>query len=956
MTESQPPDYAAIIRAAKSATPTEKPDFLAPGKTVHSPHYGTGEVIGILGNRLIVKFPGYSVPVQFSDWQQAVQSKEVVPETTEEKKFYQSETGIDFEIIGAIEKPEYRAIASHFSANIADITIIPSSPGKRYQIPEDLPPALVQGLQRVGITSLYGHQLEALEQLRSGKDLSIATPTASGKTLCYNLAILESCLQQPMTGGTPVPMTGETPVPRALYIFPLKALAFDQLRKLQRLVATFPHSQQLKVGQMTGDTSMGDRKKLFLPNPPHILAVSPDLLHYQLEKLRRRGEWQPWREFLRHLRWVVIDESHSYIGAFGAHFANLMRRLRRAVDEVGGNSEKLQFICSSATIGNPAEMAMSFSGRTHQPERLHLIARSDATASTQTILSFAPSDTANFDAYKIIISLLQENLRGIVFCNSRGAVKNLLSLIQRETARLGLGYLAQQVGIFYGSLKGDRRRNLIRQLETGSLKVIISTSALEAGIDLPELDFCLLRGYPGSIMSFRQRLGRVGRKHPGLVIFLPVAQNALDNYYGKNPKQLLEGEVESAVFNPNYPTILSKHLECCGAESGLPLQDIESRFGEKAGAIASALLEQEKLALSARDYLQAYGYPHKNVNIRGSNSLSVDLVNAETGEEFEKMSLDIAYREVFPKAIYTASDEGKSLLTYECEKLDLEKEKAYLKPLSEPPNIFTQAEQELEVKRLSKLEETKIIDTALTEGRLRLRLYWGEITSLVPGYKVFIREYRLTCTNKRCPKYHQPLKGKTCSACSRKLHYAEIIQEKEKIKFSEPYRITYQAPLLKVEINPAVLDALFQEVLRLKKTVKEQQGDKIPDGLEYLWRSTPDWLALHSIGHLLSFALPLVVLSSSLDVNYLVQKEGDRPTVVGYFFDTCDGGNGAAEAIFQHFPRLAAKAKSLAAACDCQFGCPRCLTQSECPQQNEGLHKEIGLFLLDAIAPGWEQQ
>ncbi|MGK7904508.1 MAG: DEAD/DEAH box helicase [Hormoscilla sp.] len=946
MTESQPPDYAAIIRAAKSA-PSNTPDFFAPGRTVHSPRYGTGKVIRILDRRLIVKFPGYSVPVQFKDWPQAVQSGEVVPETSaiapetvretlEGDVQPNSDGGIAFELIQAINKPEYRAIASHFSANIADITIVPASPGKRYPIPEDLPPTLVQGLQRVGITSLYGHQLEALEKLRSGKDLSITTPTASGKTLCYNLAILESCLQQRHNC--------------ALYIFPLKALAFDQLRKLQRLVATFPSSQQLKVGQMTGDTPMGDRQQLFLPNPPHILAVSPDLLHYQLEKVRRRGSWQAWREFLRCLRWVVIDESHTYIGAFGAHFANLMRRLRRAVDEVGGNSERLQFICSSATIGNPAEMAMGFSGRTHQPERLHLIARSDATASEQTILSFAPSDTANPDACKIIISLLQENLRGLVFCNSRGAVKNLLSLIQRETARQGLGYLAQQVGIFYGSLKGDRRRNLIRQLETGSLKVIISTSALEAGIDLPELDFCLLRGYPGSIMSFRQRLGRVGRKHPGLIIFLPVAQNALDNYYGKNPQQLLEGEVESAVFNPNYPTILSKHLECCCSESGLPLPDLESLFGEKAGAIASALLEQEKLSMSARDYLQTYGYPHKNVNIRGSNSLSVDLVNAETGEEFENMSLDIAYREVFPKAIYTASDEGKSLVTYECEKLDIEKGKAYLKPLSEPPNIFTQAEQELEVKRLSKLEETKIIDTALTEGRLRLRLYWGEITSLVTGYKVFIREYRLTCTNKRCPNYHQPLKGKNCSVCSRKLNYAEIIQEKEKIQFSEPYRTTYQAPLLKVEINPAVLDALSQQVDRLKKTVREQQVDKIPDRLEYLWRSTPGWLALHSIGHLLSFALPLVVLSSSFDVNYIVQKEGDRPTVVGYFFDTCDGGNGAAEAIFQHFPRLAKKAKSLAQACDCQFGCPRCLTQSRCPQQNEGLHKEIGLFLLDAIA------
>jgi DEAD/DEAH box helicase domain-containing protein len=160
----------------------------------------------------------------------------------------------------------------------------------------------------LGIHQLYSHQIEALDCLRKGRDLSIVTPTASGKTLCYNLAILEDCLNRPQTS--------------ALYIFPLKALAFDQFRKLQRIVETFPQEQRVKVGQMTGDTPYTERLGLFVPHLPNILAVSPDLLHHQLSKIPRVSQWEPWREFLRRLRWVVIDEGHSYTGAFGAHFTN----------------------------------------------------------------------------------------------------------------------------------------------------------------------------------------------------------------------------------------------------------------------------------------------------------------------------------------------------------------------------------------------------------------------------------------------------------------------------------------------------------------------------------------------------------------------------------------------------------------------------------------------------------
>ncbi|MEG4431576.1 DEAD/DEAH box helicase [Microcoleus sp. F10_A2] len=948
MTNTDPPDYAALIRAVTPNSERKHPEWLDPGQPLFSPKRGQGEVMSWMGNILIAKFPGYSIPVQFKNWQQSVETGEIAPVSapasssqSEEKGAGEVESASFCQVsaaeIAAIPQPKFRAIAQELASHLSAVHITPPASGSLYAIPRDLPSPLQNALRGLGIHELYSHQIEALDCLRQGGDLSIVTPTASGKTLCYNLAILENCLNNPQTS--------------ALYIFPLKALAFDQFRKLQRIVKTFPQEQRVKVGQMTGDILPEKRLGIFVPHLPNILAVSPDLLHHHLSKTPRVSQWEPWREFLRRLRWVVIDESHSYTGAFGAHFTNLMRRLRRAVDSVGGNSSKLQFICSSATIGNPRDMAMRFSGRTSQPDQLHLIEGSGAGTAGKTVLCLAPSDTANSDACKIVLSWLQQNLSGIVFCNSRGAVKKLVDLIQKESTRHGNSYLAPKVTAFYGSLKSDRRQNIINQLQRGQLKVIISTSALEAGLDLPELDCCLVKGYPGSIMSFRQRLGRAGRISPGLVIFLPVAQSSLDYYYGQNPKQLLSGEVESAAFNPNYPTIVSKHIECCCVESGLPAVEVESRFDAAGGAVAEALLEQDRLFLSPNSTLRGWGNPHLKVNIRGSAIDAVELIDENTGESFEEMSRDIAYREVFPGAIYTAFDESNSLVTYRCQSLDTEQNKAILQPFEEDPSLFTEPDLGLQVELLENLEEPRIIPTSLPEGRLTLTLGWGKITSEVTGYSLCKREYRHTCTNVKCRRHQQPVEGKICPSCGRNLKSSEINKLIKLVSFNPPYQIQYEAPVVKVEVNSGMIGAITEEVKRQRASARTQYGDDIPQELEGLFKSPPVAVALHSMAHQIQLAVPLVVLSSTRDVNCTVEQEDSG--IVAYFFDTTDGGNGASEEIGKQLPLFAAKAMSLALNCECSDGCPKCLIQLGCPQQNQGLHKKVGLFLLEAIATNY---
>jgi DEAD/DEAH box helicase domain-containing protein len=781
--------------------------------------------------------------------------------------------------------------------------------------------------------------VEALNYLRSGLDLSLVTPTASGKTLCYNLPIIESSLNQPQT--------------TALYIFPLKALAFDQMRKLGQLVEAMPpQSHQLKVGLMTGDTPKEERLRLFIPKPPNILAVSPDLLHHHLYNLRRRDDGEPWRQFLRQLRWVVIDEAHTYVGAFGAHFANLMRRLRLAVDSVGGNSDQVQFICASATVGNPKEMALRFSGRERHPERLRLIERSGAGSSGRTLLCLNPSTRANPDASKIILSWLQHDLSGIVFCNSRTALKSLLGLLQREAQRQGLSYLASKVAIFYGSLTGDRRREIIQQLQSRRLKVILSTSALEAGIDLPELDCCLLRGFPGSLMSFWQRVGRAGRSQHGLVVFLPVAQNPIDAFYGRNPEQLLSAQIESAAFNPDYPTILSQHLECSCVESGIPLAQLTTRFGLAAGQIADGLLQQDKLFLSRNGQLWGRGYPHKNFSLRSSANTSISLTDKHSGEVLETMPKALAQREVFPGAIYTLQDADGEVIAYRSESLDQQRGEAVLAYIGKSTDLFTEAFSESNIKLLSPLADAKIITTSLPENRLRLTLAWGEITTLVTGYRMLTRKYSNTCTWERCSNYRQSLEGITCSYCKRPLRWSEITQVTQEFEFDLPLTTHYQAPVLKIELNQPLKTSVFTNVNQIKEQIRKVH-DTIPDQLMHLWQCSPDFIALHTMAHQIIKAVPLVVLSSHLDVDALF--ENSQSSTISYFFDTCPGGNGATEAIFQKLDTFAAKAKALATDCDCESGCPRCLTQHGCPQQNIGLHKDAGLFLLALISAKSEE-
>jgi DEAD/DEAH box helicase domain-containing protein len=928
----RPIDYAAIARSTMKSS-GQKPSWLIVGGSICAPSRarGIGEITTILGDRIIVKFPNYSVPVLINNWQEALINQEIFPpdhKNVAEDLSQQEIYDVTNEDIATIPHPEFQAIATSFQPALAAIRVLGETEGISHPLPTDLPEILQATLRGQGYTHLWSHQLESLEALRNGNDVLLATPTASGKTLAFLPAILETCLQNPQA--------------TALLIFPLKALALDQMTKLEAIAKPIG----LHVGIMNGDVSKTERLKLFTPTAPQILCLTPELLHYQFLQ-----KWETWKKFLAQLRYVVIDEAHTYRGSFGGHFANLMRRLRLAIDRQGGNSDRLQYILATATIGNPIELAERI---TERKDRLVHIDRNGARTSGRTILCMQPTASTNTEACHLIIEWLDRHLSGIVFCNSRAAIKSLLALTNAELKEQHKEHYQSALAVFYGSLNTDRRHQIIEEVRQNKVRVIFATSALEAGIDLPELDCCLIKGYPGSLMSFYQRIGRAGRQSHGLVIFLPYAGDPLDYFYGINPFRLLDGEVERALGNPDYHSILTKHLCCAARESRIPVAEIDRRFGGKAGTIVDELLKQKALQLNPNFDLHTDDYPHNSVSFRGSTQDTVDLIDSKTNQKLEELSLFHAYREVFPEAIYSLQGSDKALQYYRSQSLDLESQakRAVLVPLLNEPGLYTQATQDMDKELLEKLREPRLISLKLQDCKLRLSLHWAKIINRVIGYSSISKERAIACPHPHCALYHKPTSTAKCGKCQRVTKRLEITKVIDNNLFEPPYEIRYEAPILKVEMNLALAQPLQEYATQLKEQIKAKFGEQIPAELSFLFQTDPAYLALHSLCHQISIAVPLLVLSDRQDINSLCEIEDRTNTLkpIAYFFDTTDGGNGTCEELFDRFESFASRATHLVEGCTCQYGCPRCLIDYHCPQNNEQLNKALGLFLLKTVA------
>ncbi len=549
----------------------------------------------------------------------------------------------------------------------------------------DLSPKLITCLHHFGISDLYEHQARALKLLREGKDILTATPTASGKSMIYNLPMLETILADNEA--------------RGLYLFPLKALAQDQFRVLRRFENLLGMEEMLSHAPLAalydGDTSAWHRKKI-RTHPPHILITNPDMLHLSLLPYHAN-----WVHFFKHLRYIVIDEVHTYRGVFGSHMAWVLRRLQRLLDHYGARPT---FILLSATIGNPQELGQMLIGKP-----VVTITSSGAPRAKRHMLFLNPWDSAAHTASQLLEAALKRGLRTIVYTQSR-KMTELITMWSRPR----LGELAEKLSSYRSGFLPEERRDIERRLSEGELLGVISTSALELGIDIGDLDLCLLVGYPGSIMASWQRGGRVGRGMRESAVILVAQEDALDQYFMRNPEDFFNRDMESAVLNPFNPEIMNKHLHCAAAELTLTEKEVKSWQSQIRLAVIELTKEGTLLQSSnGEEWFATRKFPQRLVNLRGGGK-QLQIIREESGEIFGEIDSQRALKECHPGAVYL-----HSATTWLVKKADLESQEIIVSPFT--GNYYTRPMSEKHTEILDVFERKTFRGYGVSLGRLLVR-------------------------------------------------------------------------------------------------------------------------------------------------------------------------------------------------------------------------------------------
>lgn len=568
------------------------------------------------------------------------------------------------------------------------------------ELDSPLPESLQESLAQMGITNLYVHQARALERVRSGENLVVATPTSSGKSLIYNLAVAEGLLKDPEQ--------------RSLYLFPIKALTRDQLETLEsffEISAKVTGGSRFRAAVYDGDTTPYQRSKIRQKHP-QVLLTNPDMMHYALLPFHAK-----WEAFWKNLRFVVIDEMHTYRGIFGSHVAQIFRRLRRICQYYGSSP---QFILSSATISNPLELAGQLIGPTENGTSV--ITEHGSPQAKRHFVFLEPEEVAaspvSGTAARLIARAAEAGLKTIAFTQSR----KLTELVHMSVLRMA-PQLAKRVSSYRAGFLPEERRVIEQKLSSGALAAVISTSALEMGIDIGGLDLCILVGYPGTVMTTWQRGGRVGRSGRESAIVLLPQPDALDQYIIHHPEDFLKSNYEMAVTDPRNVEILKAHLPCAAAELPLQLREVES--DRVIAGVVEELTHSMRLMQGAdgEQWVAAFHNPHRLVDIRsvGQSYAIFKGIDEERKIPLGKNEGIRALKECHPGAIYLHRGE-----TYQVENLDLENRTVQVAPSNAP--YFTRVKSE---------KETEILEVYASKpvGNFVVRLGRLKVTEHILGYE-----------------------------------------------------------------------------------------------------------------------------------------------------------------------------------------------------------------------------
>ena len=564
-----------------------------------------------------------------------------------------------------------------FMNNVACWHEIPAREAKYMPFPEALDSRIEAVMNQRGIRALYSHQHQAVSAALAGEDIVVVTPTASGKTLCYNLPVLDAILKNPDA--------------RALYLFPTKALSADQAAELYELVNLL--GEDIKCYTYDGDTAAPARAAI--RQAGHVVVTNPDMLHSGILPHHTK-----WVKLFENLRYIVIDEIHAYRGVFGGNLANVIRRLKRICAFYGSHP---QFICCSATIKNPAELAAVMIGGP-----VKLIDDNGAPAGKRHVVFYNPPVVNRQlgirkgmigETSRIAQGFLKNGIQSIIFSRSRVTVEALVRQL-KDLVRDPLGNAGQVRG-YRGGYLPTQRREIERQLRAGQINAVVSTNALELGIDIGQLDVCIICGYPGTIASTWQQAGRAGRRGNESLLILVGSSDPLDQYMMTHPDYFFGQSPESALVNPDNLYILLNHFKCAAYE--LPFEDGDV-FGNIEGTqeLLDYLVEQNMLMHVGRRYhWMAEEFPQAGISLRSAadqNFVIVDITNPAHRRVIGEMDRFTVPMLLHQYAIYL--HEGQQ---YQVEELDFDDKKAYVRAVD--VDYYTDADLSTSMKVLDVFDE-----------------------------------------------------------------------------------------------------------------------------------------------------------------------------------------------------------------------------------------------------------
>ncbi len=752
---------------------------------------------------------------------------------------------------------------------------LPASAAQHRPFPEGLAPRIQEALLARGLTELYTHQREVFEHCRRGDNVVIATPTASGKSLSYNLPVLQAFT--------------EADHARALYLFPTKALSRDQEVSLR----TFLEEAGLSHGAITydGDTP-GDARRSARERSG-VLITNPDMLHAGI-----LPHHTSWARFFANLRYVVVDELHTYRGVFGSHLANVLRRLSRIAAFHGG---KPQFILASATIGNPEAHAERLIG-----QKARLVSESGAPTGPRHVVVYNPPvvnaelglrASTTKTAVRLAAELVIAGVPTLVFGGSRNQVEVMLKYLREKVAAADLD--PELVQGYRGGYLPEARRRIEHGLREGLVRAVVATNALELGVDIGSIDAVVSAGYPGSIAGTWQRFGRGGRRQgPSLSVLVP-SSSPLDQYLARSPEILFERPAESARVDPDNVEILIQHLKCAAFElpfeEGEAFGDVpEATVGEALDFLAQHQVLQPVESASGRKvyHWSTDAYPANAVSLRTVGWDNFVVIDVEKQKTIAEMDWRSTHTMLHEQAIY--QHDGAQ---YQVERLDYDNHKAFVRFVE--PDYYTTAMTHTKVQVLHEESETEMGEM------LRVGLGDVNVVEKVVGYKKI--------------KFHS----------HENVGYGEVQLPEIQMPTSSMWMtISAQSIEAQPHPRPVVMDA----IVGLSK-------------------------ALRTVA-----ALGLMTDMADIGVTVVDDDEAEEPVSAGdkrfsptiFLFDRAAGGVGLAPRLYEERRTLLARAASLIRSCVCEEGCPSCVGPVVGDMVVPARTRSVALALLGTLEPAFE--